>query len=274
MATEFSFCLIKNIVFLFIVQNDNTKPIPRFYRLRLIKIVDGKFASCTCGLPARKKYPCRHIIAIFGSIHPSMFSVRWLSQYQHSFERPGKDTLTKIFREMEDEQFNRNLATGEHILVEGLLNKLPLNKYPQPIGTNTTVMDIEEALKLKYWYDLGKIYIRGIHVVPEIPVTVTETNKYDDNTGYDCNLDDESDDMALKCTVMSRSKRTSDMFNNDEQHQTATQLTQESQQQDVEALMDTVGPKSQICLSILRESMNKAGDDPELIDFLIEGQKN
>ena len=134
MATEFSFCLIKNIDFLFIVQNDNTKPIPQVYRLRVVKIVDGKFASCTCGLPAQKKYPCRHIIAIFGSIHPSMFSVRWLSQYQHSFERAGKDTLTKTFREMEDEQFNRNWATGEHILVEGLLNKLPLNKYPQPIG--------------------------------------------------------------------------------------------------------------------------------------------
>ena len=147
-----------------------------------------------------------------------------------------------------------------------------MNKYPQPIGTNTTVMDIEEALKLKYWYDLGKIYIRGRHEVPEIPIT--ETNEYDDNTGYDCNLDDESDDMALKCTVLSRSHRTSEMFNNDEKHLTTTQLTQQSQQEDVESLMDTVGPKSQICLAILRESMNKAGDDPELIDFLIEGQKN
>ena len=141
---------------------------------------------------------------------------------------------------MEDEQFNRNWATGDYILVEGLLNKLSLNKYPQPIGTNTTVMDIEEALKLKYWYDLGKIYIRGIHVVPEIPITVTETNEYADITGYDCNLDDESDDMALKCTVMSRSHRTSEMFNNDEKYLITTQLTQESQQQDVESLMDTV----------------------------------
>ena len=71
-----------------------------------------------------------------------------------------------------------------------------MNKYPQPIGTNTTVMDIEEALKLKYWYDLGKIYIRGKHVIPEIPIT--DTNECDDNTGYGFNHNYESDDMALE----------------------------------------------------------------------------
>ena len=148
-----------------------------------------------------------------------------------------------------------------------------MNKYPQQIGTTTTVMDIEEALKLKYWYDLGKIYIRGIHVVPEIPSKVIETNEYGDITGYDCNQDDESDDLALKCTVLSRSHRTSEMFNNDEKHLTTTQSTQQSQQDNVESLMETVGPKSQICVAILRESMNKAGDDPKLIDFLIKGQR-
>ena len=156
---------------------------------------------------------------------------------------------------MEDEQFNCNWPAGEHILLEVLLNKLPMNKYSQPIGTNTTVMDIEEALKLKYLYALGKIYIRGIHVVPEIPIT-DDTNECDDNTDYGFNQDDESDNMALECTVMSRSQRTSEMFNNDEQHLTTTQLTQQSQQQDVESLMDTVGPKNQICVAILRESMN------------------
>ena len=62
-----------------------------------------------------------------------MFSVRWLSQYHYSFERVGRETLTKIFREMEDEEFNRNWHDGEHILVEGLVNKLPMNNYFQPI---------------------------------------------------------------------------------------------------------------------------------------------
>ena len=108
-------------------------------------------------------------------------------------------------------------------------------------------------------------------MIPEIPIT--DTNECDDNTDYGFNHGDESDDMALECTVMSRSQRTSEMFINDEQHQTTIQSTQESQQQDVEALMDTVGPKSEICLAIIREAMNKAGDDPELIDFLIEGTK-
>ena len=59
------------------------------------------------------------------------------------------------------------------------------------------------------------------------------------------------------------------MFNNDEEHLTTTQLTQGSQQKDVEALMNMVGPKSQIGLAIYREAMNKAVDDPKLIDFLI-----
>ena len=37
----------------------------------------------------------------------------------------------------------------------------------------------------------------------------------------------------------------------------------------MEELLDMVGPKSQIGLAIYREAMNKAGDGPELIDFLI-----
>ena len=63
------------------------------------------------------------------------------------------------------------------------------------------------------------------------------------------------------------------MFNNDEEHLTTTQLTQDSQQKDVEVLMDMVGPKSQIGLAIYREAMNRAGNDPELIDFIIEETK-
>ena len=58
------------------------------------------------------------------------------------------------------------------------------------------------------------------------------------------------------------------MFNNDEEYLTTTQLTQDSQQKDVKALLDMLGPKSQIGLVIYREAMNRAGNDPELIDFL------
>ena len=143
-----------------------------------------------------------------------------------------------------------------------------MNKYPQPIGTNTTVMDIEEALKLKYWYDLGKVYIRGRNVVPPIPII--DNNECDDNSGCDFNPEYESDNMEIEKTILSRSQKTSVMFENDEEHRTTTQLTQDSQQKDVESLLDMIGPKSQIGLAIYREAMNKAGNDPELIDFLIE----
>ena len=39
----------------------------------------------------RMKYPCRHIIALFGDVHLEMYSVRWLIEYAHFFERKGND---------------------------------------------------------------------------------------------------------------------------------------------------------------------------------------
>ena len=37
---------------------------PLFYRLRKIKIIKGRFVHCSCGLPSKMNYPCRHIMYI------------------------------------------------------------------------------------------------------------------------------------------------------------------------------------------------------------------
>ncbi|KAG7345194.1 hypothetical protein IV203_032725 [Nitzschia inconspicua] len=34
---------------------------PRFTRPRSVKLVEQKYLWCSCGLPSRMKYPCRHI---------------------------------------------------------------------------------------------------------------------------------------------------------------------------------------------------------------------
>lgn len=46
--------------------------IPEYERLRIVSIVKDKYASCTCGYPARLKCPCSHVIAVFGGIYLSM----------------------------------------------------------------------------------------------------------------------------------------------------------------------------------------------------------
>ena len=61
--------------------------IPEYKHLQIISIVKDKYASCTCGYPARLKHPCSLVIVVFGGNSLSMFGVQWLSGYQHYFKR-------------------------------------------------------------------------------------------------------------------------------------------------------------------------------------------
>ena len=85
--------------------------------------------SCSCGMPVRFcSFPCRHIYALFKDTNIRMFGVRWLIQYQHCFERKGKEEITALFREMEESEFRRDINRGEDVYVANMLNDKMFNR--------------------------------------------------------------------------------------------------------------------------------------------------
>ena len=116
---------------------------PKFYRCRTVEIIDNKYVTCSCGMPARRNsFPCRHIFALFKQCDIRMFGVRWLIQYQHCFERAGKEDLTEVFRDMQEMEFKRRGDLGEHVYVGNMLNNEIFNRnndsiYPIPIHGTT-----------------------------------------------------------------------------------------------------------------------------------------
>ena len=91
----------------------NESPVPSFCRVREAKTASGTRASCSCGLPSRKKWPCHHMMAVVGRTHPKMCSVRWHAQHGHFFHREGNDTMTELFREMEEKEERIQNDVGE-----------------------------------------------------------------------------------------------------------------------------------------------------------------
>ena len=61
---------------------------------------------------------------------------------------------------MEDEEFSRDWEKGEHVFVSGFGRKNKDGSFLLPIR-NTTIEDVQTALKLKYWLDKGKVNVRG-----------------------------------------------------------------------------------------------------------------
>ena len=59
-------------------------------------------------------------MAVLKKTDPIMYSVRWLQQYQHSFMRPGKEDITKLFIQLQEKQRNQDLENREHVYVEGI----------------------------------------------------------------------------------------------------------------------------------------------------------
>ena len=110
---------------------DEYSVIPRYRRVRVVEFVNDKYASCTCGYPARVKRPCCHIISVVG-LHTSMFGLRWLAFYQLAFLRPGRSDINSKFRQMEEEEFGRNWDGLEHVNVEGLIPRYNVEKLPRP----------------------------------------------------------------------------------------------------------------------------------------------
>ncbi|KAG7373839.1 SWIM zinc finger domain protein [Nitzschia inconspicua] len=93
---------------------------PVYTRLRRVKLVNEKFLWCSCGLPSRLKYPCRHIYAVTKQVSMTMFAVRWHSQFQHYYGRDGAEDWTDVFDVMLAEEFERDHSNGECIFVHGM----------------------------------------------------------------------------------------------------------------------------------------------------------
>ena len=134
-------------------------PICTFHWVRVVRIVKGKYCTCSCGLPARKKYPCRNIIYVFPNLGLSMFGIRWLLCYQHYFQRKYQNDISPLLRRMEVEEFSRNWERGEHVLVQGLYRHRSLSRdYPSPMP-GTSEVDFDYIVNLMKWIKHGRILV-------------------------------------------------------------------------------------------------------------------
>ena len=61
---------------------------------------------------------------------------------------------------MEDKEFSHDWEKGEHVFVSGFGKKNKDGSFPLPIG-NTTIEDVQIALKLQYWLDKSLVNVRG-----------------------------------------------------------------------------------------------------------------
>ena len=111
------------------------------------------------------KFPCRHILAVLKDYDIRMFSVQWLTKYQRYFDRQGFDEMYDVFRDMELEEFNRNITEGEHIYVGNLLYD---ERFKRPLSTTypialdqTTEEEMSECLLLKKQQDSKVPILRG-----------------------------------------------------------------------------------------------------------------
>ena len=76
------------------ISDATDNPMPRFVRLRTVKLVDG-FMTCTCGYPQRTGCPCVHILCILDYDCPSLHHPRWWRDYNYHYLRCIK--FTKYF---------------------------------------------------------------------------------------------------------------------------------------------------------------------------------
>ena len=78
---------------------------PRFYCLHKIEIINNGFMKCSCGLYHRMMIPCRLVLFLIKEYNPSMFGICLLSIYQDAFERRHYESMTNLFREIENAMY-------------------------------------------------------------------------------------------------------------------------------------------------------------------------
>ncbi|KAG7338736.1 SWIM zinc finger domain protein [Nitzschia inconspicua] len=144
---------------------------PGYTRLRRVKVVHQNFLWCSCGLPSRMKYPCRHIYAVTKQVSMNMFGVRWHSQFQHYYGRDGAEDWTAVFDSMMADEFERDNKNGEVINIEGMdfLSQQPESWLLIQDDNNTLVAQGKHLHELT-WVQ-KKVAVKGVPL-PEIRRTV------------------------------------------------------------------------------------------------------
>jgi hypothetical protein len=95
----------------FVTQQDdrgtNNNDVPRYFQVRVVGGAGqlcplSKMKMLSCGLPARKRLPGRHIFAVVQQRHKQiMYSIRWyVLYYQHWYGRAGHEKMTEHFTVM------------------------------------------------------------------------------------------------------------------------------------------------------------------------------
>ena len=136
------------------------------------------------------KFPCRHILAVLKDYDIRMFSVRWLTKYQRYFDRQGFDEMYNVFRDMELEEFNRNITEGEHIYVGNLLYDERFKRHlstTYPIALDeTTEEEMSECLLLNKLQNSKVPILRGSPIQDQISTSSLQTDNDDSSTSHTC----------------------------------------------------------------------------------------
>ena len=139
----------------------------RFFRLRTVKILNEKSLSCSCGFQIRNKMPCRHILCLLTGYHQSMFGVRWFNVYQYAFERKGFETLTNLFRQIEQDEYSKVIISKYPIYVGDLLIHNEFEQFPFMFASCTNY-NKNEILNLKKAQEMNICVVRGVDIDKQI----------------------------------------------------------------------------------------------------------
>ena len=167
---------------------------PRFFRLRTIKVIANCYLRCSCGFGNRNKIPCRHILYIVRKYHSFMFGIRWLKIFQFGFERKGYESLTSLFRKIEQIEFKRGINEEGCIYVHDLLNMNNNERYPTCLH-NCTIINKNEMLLLKQGLDNNIVFVRGIKIEEQLSANIP--NEENGAGAMVVNLSQDTDHMLL-----------------------------------------------------------------------------
>ena len=102
--------------------------VPRFKRVRELKLDNDGFLMCSCCYYERNGTPCRHQIAVNGLPEPSDVAVRWHRTYSYYYAREGYEDVTKAYNaalsiavpgpKMKEEGRARTWEAGDAIIEE------------------------------------------------------------------------------------------------------------------------------------------------------------
>ena len=167
--------------------DDNIEPVknilpPRFYRLRHVKIIENCFLHCSCGFAVRQKMPCRHMLYITKSFSIENFHPRWLKMFQYTFERPGYNHITALYRKVENDHATRNMEKEQTIFYSSMAEhekNAICSNYPFAIS-DTTEEDKNNILTLEDIHRMNHIAIRGFPLSQQLS-THTLPNNYSDS---------------------------------------------------------------------------------------------